>query len=69
MSDESMAMLHTWLAEPMEREVATAIERLRREEDVRHIAVMPDVHLAKDVCVGTVLTTRRLLYPGAVGTR
>jgi tRNA-splicing ligase RtcB len=51
----------------MEPEVAAAIERLRRAEDVARVAVMPDVHLAKDVCVGTVLATRRLLYPGAVG--
>ncbi len=28
---------------------------------------MPDVHLAADVCVGTVMATDRLLYPGAVG--
>jgi tRNA-splicing ligase RtcB len=56
-----------WLDAPLETDVATAIERLRRAEDVWRVAVMPDVHLAKDVCVGTVLATRRLLYPGAVG--
>jgi tRNA-splicing ligase RtcB len=67
MSDESIASLHTWLSEPMEREVDAAIERLRQAEDVCRVAVMPDVHLAKDVCVGTVMATRRLLYPGAVG--
>jgi tRNA-splicing ligase RtcB len=28
---------------------------------------MPDVHLARDVCVGTAMATRRLVYPAAVG--
>ncbi len=28
---------------------------------------MPDVHLSEEVCTGTVLATRRLLYPNAVG--
>ena len=57
----------TWLAEPLDAQVAAAIDRLRRTDDVRHIAVMPDVHLASDVCVGTVVATARLLFPGAVG--
>lgn len=57
----------TWLAEPMPRDVATAIERLRRAEDVEHVAIMPDVHLAQEVCIGTVIATHNLLYPAAVG--
>jgi tRNA-splicing ligase RtcB len=56
-----------WLEAPLDPDAAVAIERLRRAEDVWRVAVLPDVHLAKDVCVGTVLATRRLLYPGAVG--
>ena len=28
---------------------------------------MPDVHLSEEVCTGTVVATRRLLYPNAVG--
>jgi tRNA-splicing ligase RtcB len=34
---------------------------------VVHVAVMPDVHLAEDVCVGAVVATRATLYPAAVG--
>jgi tRNA-splicing ligase RtcB len=68
MSDDlELAPAAMWLEAPLESDVAAAIERLRRAEDVWRVAVMPDVHLAKDVCVGTVLATRRLLYPGAVG--
>jgi tRNA-splicing ligase RtcB len=47
--------------------VTTALARLRQAEDVQAIAVMPDVHLAREVCVGTVLATANLVYPGAVG--
>ncbi len=60
--------LHHWLAEPLPRDVALALERLARTEDVRHIAVMPDIHLARDVCTGTVLATGQRLYPQAVGS-
>jgi tRNA-splicing ligase RtcB len=52
---------------PMEPAARAIIDRVRRAEDVVHVAVMPDVHPANDVCVGTVMATRRLVYPGAVG--
>lgn len=61
------ASLATWLAEPLSTEVAKSIERLRTSEDVRHVAIMPDVHLSKEVCVGAVVATERLIYPSAVG--
>jgi tRNA-splicing ligase RtcB (3'-phosphate/5'-hydroxy nucleic acid ligase) len=60
--------LKAWLAEPMPKDVARAVERLARSPDVRHVAVMPDVHLARDVCVGTAVATSELIYPAAVGT-
>jgi tRNA-splicing ligase RtcB len=61
------ATLRVWPASPVETPVKHALDRARRADDVVHIAVMPDVHLASDVCVGTAMATRRLLYPGAVG--
>jgi tRNA-splicing ligase RtcB (3'-phosphate/5'-hydroxy nucleic acid ligase) len=61
------APLATWLAEPLTADVLQSVERLRRADDVRHVALMPDVHLAKDVCVGAVVATERLIYPAAVG--
>jgi tRNA-splicing ligase RtcB len=51
----------------MGREVSGAIERLRRAPDVQQIAVMPDVHLAADVCIGVVVASSHLIYPQAVG--
>jgi tRNA-splicing ligase RtcB len=34
---------------------------------VQQIAVMPDVHLASDVCIGVAVATSHLIYPQAVG--
>ena len=67
MSEPSLASIRTWLAAPMDQDVSEAIERLRRAPDVQQIAVMPDVHLAADVCIGVVVATSRLIYPQAVG--
>jgi tRNA-splicing ligase RtcB len=51
----------------MDHDVSEAIERLRHAPDVQQIAVMPDVHLAGDVCIGVVVATSHLIYPQAVG--
>ncbi|MFT5686978.1 MAG: tRNA-splicing ligase RtcB [Myxococcota bacterium] len=53
--------------EPPPPEVSAALSRLTRLDDVVAVAVMPDVHLAHEVCIGTVIATRRLLYPAAIG--
>lgn len=66
--EKPAATLKTWLSEPMSHEVKLAVERLRRADDVVHVAVMPDVHLAAGVCVGNVVATTRLIYPQAVGS-
>ena len=67
MSEASIAPVRAWLAAPMEHDVSDAIERLRRAPDVQEIAVMPDVHLAAEVCIGVVVATSSLIYPQAVG--
>jgi tRNA-splicing ligase RtcB len=59
--------MHRWVAGPVPRDVEAALARLVRAEDVQHVAVMPDVHLASSVCVGCVVATGSLLYPDAVG--
>ncbi len=64
---DSPASLRIWAAEPLPPDVARSAQRLRQAEDVRHVVLLPDVHLAKDVCVGAVIATRRLIYPAAVG--
>jgi len=67
MSEPSPAPIQTWLTAPMTHDVSEAIGRLRRARDVQQIAVMPDVHLAADVCIGVVVATSRLIFPQAVG--
>ncbi|MDB5356392.1 MAG: hypothetical protein JWN24_2845 [Phycisphaerales bacterium] len=67
MNTSPSAAVRTWLADPLPTDVATAIDRIARTDDARRVAVMPDVHLAHEVCVGTVLATSRLIYPNAVG--
>lgn len=67
MTDPSLPPIRKWLAAPLGRDVAEALGRLQRAPDVQQIAVMPDVHLANDICVGVVLATSRLIYPQAVG--
>lgn len=61
------APISTFLTAPLEPAVRAALERLARAPGVRRIAVMPDVHLAHDVCIGTVVATAAHLYPAAVG--
>ncbi|MFO0276566.1 MAG: RtcB family protein [Planctomycetota bacterium] len=62
-----MTIVHRWLAEPVPRDVQQALGRLAAAPAVEHIAVMPDVHLAEHVCIGTVVGTADRLYPQAVG--
>lgn len=61
------ARLAAWLPDAMSAELRTALERLLRAEDVVHVAVMPDAHVAEEVCVGTVTASTRRLFPAAVG--
>ena len=59
--------VHAWLPEPPSTELRNSVERLADIEDVRHIALMPDAHVAEQVCVGAVVATKERLYPDAVG--
>lgn len=61
------ARIAAWLPDGGSAELRAALARLARVEDVVHIAVMPDAHVAEDVCVGTVTATTRSLLPAAVG--
>ena len=62
------AEISMWLTEPLPIDVSKSVLRLASLEDVRHVAVMPDVHLAGEVCNGTAIATKELVYPLAVGS-
>jgi tRNA-splicing ligase RtcB len=68
MTQSFLPKVNCWLAEPPAKDVAEAIGGLAQLDDVEQIAVMPDAHLAKDVCVGLAVGTRSHLYPAAVGS-
>ena len=61
------ATLHQWLAESLPAEVANLLSRLQTIPQIQHIAVMPDVHLAGEFCIGTVIASAGTLFPNAVG--
>lgn len=66
-ANNGAAVLHQWTAAPLPHDVQAALARLRHADDVARVAVMPDVHLHEEVCVGTVVATRTTLIPAAVG--
>ena len=61
------ATVLTWLPDKPSPLLTSALGRLARAEGVAHIAVMPDAHVAEEVCVGTVTATHDRLLPAAVG--
>lgn len=60
-------MITSWLAEPLTPDIKTALARLTSMADIQHVAVMPDVHLSHEFCIGTVVASCSRLYPQAVG--
>jgi tRNA-splicing ligase RtcB len=62
-----MARLETWLPGPLDAAARAAVDRLVATAEVHAVALMPDAHLAEEVCVGTVLATRTTLFPAAIG--
>ena len=68
MSDsQPLPLMREWLAGELGPDVRRALDRLQQAGDVQYLAVMPDVHLATQVCNGCVLATSEWLYPAAVG--
>ncbi|MFO0946698.1 MAG: RtcB family protein [Planctomycetota bacterium] len=67
MTDSSLPPLSTWLVDPVSKKMEESIHGLRIAVDVERIAVLPDVHLAQDICNGVVVATNTILYPAAVG--
>ncbi|MEL6344595.1 MAG: RtcB family protein [Myxococcota bacterium] len=61
------AELHSWASEPLSDAVLRSLQRLRDLDGAVQVAVMPDIHLAREVCVGVVLATERWIYPAAIG--
>ncbi|MGV7220866.1 MAG: RtcB family protein [Nitrospinales bacterium] len=56
-----------WLINPLTKDIKRAISKIERSVGVRFVALMPDIHLSGDVCIGTVMATDSIVYPQAVG--
>ncbi len=61
------AIIKAWLTDPLPPDVKRIIDLLARTEDIHRIAIMPDVHLSKDACIGTVIGTSHRIFPQAIG--
>jgi tRNA-splicing ligase RtcB len=61
------APIRTWTVEPLSRPCKERLDILATADDVKLIAVMPDVHVAGTSCNGIVVATEKLLYPDTVG--
>jgi tRNA-splicing ligase RtcB (3'-phosphate/5'-hydroxy nucleic acid ligase) len=60
--------IRRWLAEArVSAKVQENLDRLARSEDVRHVVVLPDIHLGHRINNGCVVATADLVYPQAVG--
>lgn len=63
------ARVAKWLVEgKLPEKVCQNLDKLAGSDDVRHVAVMPDIHLGRLVNNGTVAATTHLIYPQAVGS-
>jgi len=61
------ASIRKWVGHKLDVAIENRLQRLAGGEDVVEVCVMPDVHLAGDVCNGVVVATRQLIYPQCVG--
>lgn len=63
----SPAKIKKWVAHKLSPKVERALRSIAMAKDVQTVAVMPDVHLAADVCNGVVVAARSRIYPQCVG--
>jgi len=67
MTTGARASVARWTTGPLPPDVELALDRLAASEGIAHVAVMPDVHLSREFCIGTVVAARARVYPAAVG--
>lgn len=61
------ATINKWLSHKLDPEIERRLQRMASAKDISEVAVMPDVHIAGDVCNGTVVATISRIYPQTVG--
>jgi len=61
------ATIQQWVSHKLDAKVNLRLKRLAEAQDVAKVAVMPDVHLAGEVCNGVVVATESQVYPQCIG--
>lgn len=61
------ATIKKWVGHKLDVAIDRRLQRLSGAEDIAKVCVMPDVHLAGDVCNGVAVATKQLIYPQCVG--
>ena len=56
-----------WVHKPVEDLISQNVLNLATAPGVRHVAVMPDIHLSKKICNGVAIACEGILFPEAVG--
>ncbi|ARK07489.1 RNA-splicing ligase [Sphingobium phage Lacusarx] len=68
--DHGRGLIKMWEPEgyPFEAEAMAQLRNLSKMPFVhKHVAAMPDAHMGKGACVGTVIATKGVIIPAAVG--
>lgn len=61
------ARFTAFTATPVDVAISRSLERRLRDPAIVRLVILPDVHLAGEVCVGCVIATRDRIFPEAVG--
>lgn len=61
------ATIKKWVGHKLDAAIDLRLQRLAVADDVTEVCVMPDVHLAGDVCNGVVVATNQLIFPQCIG--
>ena len=68
MSDQqTKASIAKWVSHKLRSDIERRVQRIASAYDVAQVAVMPDIHIAGDVCNGIVIASENRIYPQAVG--
>ncbi|MBF0547273.1 MAG: RtcB family protein [Candidatus Riflebacteria bacterium] len=62
------APVEQWLENSLSVQVRKVVDRWALTNGVKHIALMPDVHIAGLACVGCVIASENFVFPKAIGS-
>ncbi len=66
MSDTNTKIKY-FVGHPLDNKIKDNLNEVANIKYVQEMAVMPDIHWAGDICVGTVISTKEVIIPQAIG--